>query len=51
VAALILPVMMGAIAEIWGLNATFYVTGAMLLAILAMLGIWIAVRHPEMARQ
>ncbi len=51
VAALILPVMMGAIAEVWGLNATFYVTGGMLLAILAVLGIWIAVRHPEIARQ
>jgi len=51
VAALILPVMMGAIAEIWGLNATFYVTGGMLLVILAVLGAWIAVHHPEMAKQ
>lgn len=51
VAALILPVMMGAIAEIWGLNATFYVTGGMLLVILAVLGAWIAVHHPGMARQ
>lgn len=47
VAALILPVLMGAIAEVWGLNATFYVTGALLLAILAVLGGWVAVCHRE----
>ena len=51
VAALSLPVLMGAIAEIWGLNATFYATGGMLLAILVVLGAWIALRHPGMARR
>ncbi len=51
VAALFLPVMMGAIAEIWGLNATFYVTGGMMLAILLVLGLWIVLRHPEMTRK
>jgi len=50
VMALFLPVLMGAIAEIWGLNATFYVTGGFLLLILAVLGIWIGIRHPETAR-
>ncbi len=49
-AALILPVLMGAIAEAWGLNATFYVTGGFLLLILAGLGVWIAVRHPEIVK-
>jgi MFS family permease len=51
VMALILPVLMGAIAEVWGLNATFYVTGGILLLILAVLGIWIGIRHPETARR
>lgn len=51
VMALVLPVLMGAIAEVWGLNATFYVTGSVLLVILAVLGVWIAVRHPEAANQ
>lgn len=48
--ALALPVLMGGIAELWGLNATFYVTGGLLLATLAGLGAWIAVRHPEAAK-
>jgi len=51
VMALILPVLMGAIAEIWGLNATFYVTGGMLLMILVLLGIWITVHQPDLAKQ
>jgi MFS family permease len=50
ISALTVPVFMGAIAETWGLNATFYVTGGILLAILAMMGIWIAVKHPEAVR-
>jgi MFS family permease len=51
VAALVLPVMMGAIAEVWGLNATFFITGGMLLAILVVLGTWIALYHPEATRR
>lgn len=42
VAGLVLPVLMGAIAEHWGLNATFYITGGLLLLILAGSGIAIA---------
>ena len=49
--ALILPVMMGAIAKVWGLNATFYVIGGMMLAILLVLGIWVARSHPEITRK
>jgi hypothetical protein len=49
--ALILPVMMGAIAKVWGLNATFYVTGGLMLAILVILGTWVALRHPEITRK
>jgi MFS family permease len=47
IAALTVPVFMGAIAEAWGLHATFFVTGGLLLFILAAMGIWIALRHPE----
>jgi len=47
VTALVLPVLMGAIAEAWGLHAAFYLTGGGLLAMLVAIGIWIAVRHPE----
>ncbi len=46
-AALGLPVFMGAIAEAWGLYATFYVSGGILLFVLAVMGLWIAFRHPE----
>jgi len=42
VANLMLPVFMGAIAQFWGLNATFYVTGTLMLSILAGMGIWVA---------
>ena len=51
VMALLLPVLMGAIAEVWGLNATFYVTGGLLLGILIALGLWIGIRHPEAAKR
>ena len=47
VTALVLPVLIGAIAEAWGLDAAFYFTGGGLLAMLVATGIWIAVRHPE----
>lgn len=40
-AALILPILMGAIAEVWGLYATFFVTGALLLVVCAGMGLWI----------
>ncbi len=44
VAGVILPVAMGGIAEIWGLNATFYITGGALLAILIGTGLWMQLR-------
>ncbi len=50
VTALVLPVFIGAIAEAWGLDAAFYVTGGGLLAMLVATGIWIAVRHPEVVK-
>jgi MFS family permease len=50
VMALVLPVLMGAIAEVWGLNATFYISGSILLMILVVLGIWIGIRHPKAAK-
>lgn len=40
---LVVPVFMGAVAQFWGLHATFFVTGAILLAILATAGFWL--RH------
>ncbi len=43
VASLIIPIAMGAIAELWGLNATFYVMGTFLLLICAAMVILIAV--------
>jgi hypothetical protein len=45
VAGITLPVIMGAVAQVWGLNATFYVTGGLLLAILAASGIGISMVH------
>ncbi|MDH3241309.1 MAG: MFS transporter [Alphaproteobacteria bacterium] len=48
--ALTVPVFMGAIAEAWGLNATFYVTGAIMLLVLGAIGVWIGLRHPEAVR-
>jgi hypothetical protein len=50
IAALTVPVFMGAVAEAWGLNATFYVTGAIMLLALAGVGLWIGLRHPEAVR-
>ena len=44
VAGLVVPIFMGAVAEVWGLNATFFVTGTLLLGILAGMGAWIAIR-------
>ncbi len=43
VATLVVPVFMGAVAQFWGLHATFYVTGAVLLLILAATGLWIRI--------
>jgi MFS family permease len=45
VAGITLPIIMGAVAQVWGLNATFYVTGGLLLAILAASGIGISMVH------
>lgn len=42
VAGIILPVLMGAIAQHWGISATFFVTGGLLLVILAGCGFAIA---------
>lgn len=50
ITALTVPVFMGAIAEAWGLNATFFVTGGILLCVLAGIGAWIGLRHPEAVR-
>jgi len=50
ITALTVPVFMGAIAEAWGLNATFYVTGALMLLVLGGIGAWIGLRHPEAVR-
>ncbi|MDX1484699.1 MAG: MFS transporter [Alphaproteobacteria bacterium] len=50
VTALLLPVFMGAIAEAWGLDATFFVTGSILVLILAGIGLWMGIRHPEAVR-
>lgn len=50
VTGLVVPVFMGAIAEAWGLNATFYVTGGILLCVLIGIGAWLAIRHPETVR-
>lgn len=47
VAGIGLPLILGGVAEIWGLNATFYVTGALLLATLAVVGTWIAIKEPR----
>jgi len=44
VAGVILPIAMGGIAEVWGLNATFFVTGGALLAILFATGLWMQIR-------
>jgi len=44
VAGVILPITMGGIAEIWGLNATFYITGGALLLILIGTGLWMQLR-------
>ncbi len=44
--SLALPPLMGAIAEIWGLTATFYVTGGLLLALLALTGLWFLRKAP-----
>jgi sugar phosphate permease len=45
VAGITLPLIMGGVAQVWGLNATFYVTGGLLLTILAASGIGIATIH------
>lgn len=50
ITALTVPVFMGAIAEAWGLNATFYITGAIMLAVLGGIGAWIGLRHPQAVR-
>ena len=50
VTALTMPVFMGAIAEAWGLNASFYATGAIMLLVLGGTGLWIGLRHPEAVR-
>jgi MFS family permease len=47
VAGIILPLILGGVAELWGLSTTFYVTGGLLLSILAAAGIWIAVKQPR----
>ncbi len=48
---LVVPVFMGTVAELWGLNATFYVTGAVLLAIMAVTGLWLALAKPRQKAQ
>ena len=45
VAGISLPIIMGGVAQVWGLNATFFVSGGLLLAILAGSGIAIARIH------
>ncbi len=51
IATLTIPILMGAIAEVWGLDATFYVTGLLLLTVCAVMGVWVAlgksVRKPS----
>lgn len=49
VAGVVLPIVMGLIAEFWGLNATFFVTGALLLATLAGTGLWMHLRQRQAA--
>lgn len=47
IATLIIPVFMGAVAELWGLHATFYVTGTILLVVCAAMGLWVALGKAE----
>jgi MFS family permease len=46
-AGLTLPPIMGVIAEFWGLTATFYITGALLLTLLALTGLWFLRKAPS----
>jgi len=48
-ASLIIPIAMGAIAEAFGIRASFFVVGGMLLLVTAATAIW-ALRHPALSR-
>ena len=45
-AVLILPVLMGAVAEVWGVGPSFLVMGGLLLAMLGGIVIWLRRRDP-----
>ena len=46
-AALIMPVVMGAVAEAWGVGSSFLIMGGVLLSLLAGIVIWLGRRAPQ----
>lgn len=48
-AALILPVLMGAVAETWGIGPSFLIMGGLLLSLLAGVVLWLGPRTPRIS--